>query len=146
MPHVVILYTGNLEAQTDMGGLCRGMADTMLTIRAEDGSQVFPTGGTRVYAYPAPHYAISDGGAAGRAAGGDGDYGFVYINLRMGAGRTPAVQKAAGDALLACARAHLAPLFDHPCRHLGLTVQVDEAPGQVYDAKHSTLHPLFARK
>jgi 5-carboxymethyl-2-hydroxymuconate isomerase len=146
MPHVVILYTGNLESQTDMSGLCRGIADTMLTIRAEDGSQVFPTGGTRVYAYPAPHHAVSDGGAAGRAAGGDGDYGFIYVNLRMGAGRSDAVKKASGDAITACAKAHLAPLFEQPGKHLGLTVQVDEAPGQVYDAKHSTLHPLFAKK
>ena len=146
MPHVVIFYTGNLEAQTDIGGLCRSIADTMLTVRTEDGSQVFPTGGTRVYAYPAPHYAVSDGGAAGRAAGGDGDYGFIYVNLRMGAGRSEAVKKAAGDAITASAKAHLAPLFAHPQKHLGLTVQVDEAPGQVYDAKHSTLHSLFAKR
>ena len=39
----------------------------------------------------------------------------------------------------------LAPLFAQPGKHLGLTVQVDEAPGQVYDAKHSTLHPLFKK-
>lgn len=143
MPHVVILYTGNLESQTDMSGLCRKLADTMLTVRAEDGSQVFPTGGIRVYAYPAPHYSVSDGGTAGKAAGGDGDYGFIYLNLRMGRGRTAEVQKAAGDALLACAKDHLAPMFDR--RHVGLTVQVDESPGQVYDAKHSTLHPLFAK-
>jgi len=146
VPHVVILYTGNLEAHTDMSGLCRGIADAMLTIRAEDGSQVFPTGGTRVYAYPAPHHAVSDGGAAGRAAGGDGDYGFIYINLRMGAGRSAAVHKAAGDAITACAKAQLAALFELPQKHVGLTVQVDEAPGQVYDAKHSTLHPLFAKR
>ena len=146
MPHVVILYTGNLEAQTDMSRLCRGIADTMLTIRAEDGSQVFPTGGTRVYAYTAPHYAVSDGGAAGRAAGGDGDYGFIYVNLRMGAGRSDAVKKASGDAITACAKAYLAPLCEQPGKHLGLTVQGDEAPGQVYDAKHSTRHPLFAKK
>lgn len=86
---------------------------------------------------------MADGGAAGRAAGGDGDYGFIYINLRMGRGRTAAVQQQAGDALLACARRHLQPLFAQ--RHLGLTVQVDESPGQVYDGKHSTLHPLFSR-
>ena len=98
---------------------------------------------TRVLAYPAPHSAVADGGAAGRAAGGDGDYGFIYINLRMGRGRSAAVQQQAGDALLACARRHLQPLFAQ--RHLGLTVQVDESPGQVYDGKHSTLHPLFSR-
>src|SRR5436853_304372 len=104
MPHVVILYTASLDAHTDMTQLCRALADTMLTVRAEDGAQVFPTGGTRVLAYPAPHSAVADGGAAGRAAGGDGDYGFIYINLRMGRGRSAAVQQQAGDALLACAR------------------------------------------
>ena len=141
MPHVVILYTGNLESDADMGGLCRKLADTMLTVCAEDGSQVFPTGGVRVFAYPAPHYAVADGGAAGIAAGGDGNYGFIYLNLRMGRGRSDEVKKQAGDALLQCAREHLQPVFDK--RHLGLTVQVDESPGQVYDAKHSNLHPLF---
>ncbi|MBB6578213.1 5-carboxymethyl-2-hydroxymuconate isomerase [Comamonas odontotermitis] len=141
MPHVVVLYTGNLEQRSDMAALCRSLADTMLTVRAEDGSQVFPTGGTRVYAYPAPHFAVADGGAAGKAAGGDGDYHFVYINLRMGKGRSDAVKTKTGDALLACAKAHFANLFDK--RHMGLTVQVDESPGQVYDGKHSSLHPLF---
>jgi 5-carboxymethyl-2-hydroxymuconate isomerase len=118
----------------------------MLTVHAEGGKQIFPTGGTRVFAYPAPHYAVSDGGQAGRAAGGDGEYGFIYINLRMGVGRSDAVKKTAGDALLACANSHLAPLFATPGKHLGLTVQIDEVPGQVYDGKHSTLHPLFTRK
>ena len=61
----------------------------------------------------------------------------------MGRGRSDAVKKQAGDALLQCAKAHLQPVFDK--HHLGLTVQVDEAPGQVYDGKHSTLHPLFAK-
>ncbi|MEN5179656.1 5-carboxymethyl-2-hydroxymuconate isomerase [Comamonas testosteroni] len=141
MPHVVVLYTGNLDQRSDMAALCRSLADTMLTVHAEDGSQVFPTGGTRVLAYPAPHFAVADGGAAGKAAGGDGDYHFVYINLRMGKGRSNAVKTQAGDALLACAKAHFATLLDE--RHMGLTVQVDESPGQVYDGKHSSLHPLF---
>ena len=70
MPHLVILYTGNLDAIVDMPALCRELADTMLAVRDDDGAQVFPTGGTRVLAYPAPHFAVADGGAAGRAAGG----------------------------------------------------------------------------
>lgn len=143
MPHVVIFYTAHLDAHTHMGSLCRKLADTMQGVLAEDGSQVFPTGGIRVFAYPAPHSAVADGGAAGKAAGGDGDYDFLYLNLRMGRGRSELVKKRAGDALLDCARAHLQPVFEQ--RHLGLTVQVDEAPGQVYDGKHSTLHPLFAK-
>ncbi|MEY4712347.1 MAG: hypothetical protein RIS88_1797 [Pseudomonadota bacterium] len=132
MPHLVILYTAHLDPAADMTALCRRLADAMLQVRDEAGQQVFPTGGTRVLAYPAAHYAVADG---------QGDYGFIYMNLRMGAGRSDAVKQRAGDAILAAARAHLAPLFERS--PLGLTVQVDESPGQVYDGKHSTLHPLF---
>ncbi len=141
MPHVVILYTGNLESEAGMSQLCRKLADTMLSVRDEAGKQVFPTGGTRVYALPAPHFAMADGGAACRAAGGTGDYGFIYINLRMGRGRTAQVQKAAGDVLLDVAKAHVAPLMAR--RHLGLTLQIDESPSQVYDGKFGNLHSLF---
>lgn len=140
MPHLVILYTGKLDAQVDMPGLCRALADAMLTVRDEAGAQVFPTGGTRVLAYPAAHWAVADGGAAGRAAGGSGDYGFMYLNLRMGRGRSDAVKKAAGEAVATVARTRLAPLMAQA--HLGLTVQVDEGQ-EAFDAKHSTLHPLF---
>lgn len=132
MPHCVILYTPNIERKTDMTRLCRSLADEMLTILDEGGKQVFPTGGTRVLAYPASHYAVADG---------KGDYAFVYLNVRMGAGRSAAVKQAAGDRLLARVKEHFAPIFDHEL--IGITLQVDESPQQVYDAKHSTLHPLF---
>ncbi|MBK6866340.1 MAG: 5-carboxymethyl-2-hydroxymuconate isomerase [Ideonella sp.] len=140
MPHLVILYSGNLDARSDMSALCRSLADTMLAQRDEAGAPVFPPGGTRVLAYPAPHFAISDGGEAGQAAGGDGDYGFVWLNLRMGRGRSEAVQQGVGRALMAVAKAHFDPLM--ATMHLGVTLQVDVG-AEVFDAKHSTLHPLF---
>jgi 5-carboxymethyl-2-hydroxymuconate isomerase len=142
MPHLVILYTPNLDAKTDMTALCRSLADTMLTVRDEAGAQVYPTGGTRVLAYPAAHYAVADGGAAGRAAGGSGDYAFVYMNLRMGKGRTDATKNAAGKALSACAKAYFENLLK--TEHIGITVQVDEGQ-EAYDDKMSTLHPLFKK-
>ena len=142
MPHLVILCSGNLEARTDLTALCRSLAETMLAQRDEAGQAVFPPGGTRVLAYPAPHFAISDGGAAGRAAGGSGEYGFAYLNLRMGRGRSAAVQQAVGQALLAVAQAHFAPLM--ATMHLGVTLQIDVG-AEVFDAKHSSLHPLFPR-
>jgi 5-carboxymethyl-2-hydroxymuconate isomerase len=132
MPHMVILYTPNVEARTDMSALCRTLADEMLTVLDEAGKQVFPTGGTRVLAYPATHYAVADG---------KGDYAFVYLNVRMGAGRSEAVKKMAGDRLLAKVKEHFAPIFEQA--PIGITLQIDESPGQVYDAKHSSLHPLF---
>ena len=132
MPHLVLLYTPDLEQQADMPGLCRALADSMLQQRDESGKAVFPTGGTRVLAYPAAHCAVADG---------KGDYGFLYANLRMGAGRSAAVHKAVGDSLLAVLRAYLDDLLQQ--RPLGITLQIDESPGQVYDGKHSSLHPLF---
>ena len=141
MPHLVILYTPNLEGKTDMTALCRALADTMLMQHDEAGKQVFPTGGTRVYAYPAAHYAVADGGRAGKAVNGSTDYAFVYLNLRMGAGRSDAIKKRAGDALLAGAKSHFDLLLQ--TSPLGITLNIDESPGQVYDGKLSSLHPLF---
>ena len=131
MPHLVILYTPQLDAETDMTALCRTLADTMLAVRDEAGKQVFPTGGTRVLAYPAAHHAVADG---------QRDYAFAYLNIRMARGRSDAVKKQAGDALLAAAKAHLAPVFER--RLLGLTLQIDEG-AEVFDGKLSTIHPLF---
>ena len=131
MPHLVILYTSNLETETDMTALCRSLADTMLAVHDDNGKQVFPTGGTRVLAYPAAHYAVADGRE---------DYAFVYLNLRMGQGRPDAIHKKVGDALLMTTKTHFQPVFRQ--RHIGITLQIDEGP-EVFDAKHSNLHPLF---
>src|SRR5689334_8608688 len=132
MPHCVILYTPNLEPKLEMGALCRKLADSMLTLRDEADKPVFPLGGTRVLAYPAAHHAVADGKA---------DYGFMYLNVRMAAGRSAAVQKQAGDQLLEVVKQHVAPWFDESL--VGITLQIDESPGQVFDGKHSTLHPYF---
>ena len=132
MPHLVILYTANLETRTDMGTLCRLLADTMLKQLDETGRPVFPSGGTRVLAYPAAHSAVADG---------KGDYAFAYLNVRMASGRSDAVKKKAGDDLLATTRAHFGRLL--ATSHIGITLQIDESPGQVYDGKLSSLHPLF---
>ena len=140
MPHLVILYTGQLDHEVSMTALCRQMADAMLTVKDEEGKQVFPTGGTRVLAYPAPHYAVADGGVAGREAGGSGDYAFVYLNVRMGRGRSEATQQRAGQILLDEAKAFFAPVMAQ--RHIGITLQIDVGP-EVFDAKLSNLHPLF---
>jgi 5-carboxymethyl-2-hydroxymuconate isomerase len=133
MPHLVVLYTANLDAETDMSALCRSLADTLIAVRDEHSRQVYPTGGVRVLAYPAAHHAVADGKR---------DYAFAYLNLRMGRGRSEAVKQRAGAALLAAAKAHFEPLF--ASRHIGLTLQIDEGQ-EVFDAKLGTIHPLFGK-
>ncbi|HEY9094665.1 MAG TPA: 5-carboxymethyl-2-hydroxymuconate isomerase [Hydrogenophaga sp.] len=148
MPHLVILYTPNLDQPAeqggvDMGGLCRALCNAMLSVRDEQDRPVFPTGGTRVFAYPAAHCAVADGGATGEAAGLGGDYAFVYMNLRMAQGRSALVHQRVGAALDACVKQRFAEQLAR--RPIGITVQVDEGH-EVFDAKNSSLHPLFQKK
>jgi len=134
MPHLVILYTPNLEPRTDLTALARALADTMIAQRDEAGAPVFPVAGTRVLAYPAAHFAVADG---------SGDFGFIYMTLRMARGRSAAVQQRLGDALAAVARAHVAPLLAE--HRVSITLQIDEG-AEVFDAKLGNLHPLFQTK
>lgn len=133
MPHLVILYTPQLDNETDMDGLCRKLADTMIALKDEAGKAVFPLGGTRVLAYPAAHHAVADGSR---------DCAFAYFNLRMGRGRSDLVKKQAGDALVAVAREQLGPVLAR--RPVGLTLQVDEGQ-EAFDGKFGNLHALFAK-
>ena len=132
MPHVIVQYTANLEPEVDMPALCREIAAVLVEQKDETGGPLFPVGGTRVLAYPAQVYAVADG---------KGDYGFCYINIRIAHGRSEPAKKRSGDAVLAKVQARFAAAFGK--KHVGVTLQIDESPGQVYDAKHSNLHPLF---
>jgi len=133
MPHVVVQYSANLEAGVDMPALCRDIAAVLIEQRDDAGGPLFPPGGTRVLAYPAHFSAVADG---------KHDYRFCYINIRVAAGRSPASLKKSGDAVLAKVQARFADCFGKNL--VGVTIQIDESgPGQVYDAKHNNLHPLF---
>ena len=133
MPHLVILYTANLDKDIDMSALSRELCDTMLAQRDESDEQLFPTAGTRVLAYPAPHHAVADG---------QRDYGFVYLNLRMTLGRSDAVKEQVGQALLACVKSNFDALLAR--RHVGITLQIDEG-AEVFNARHSSIYPLFTQ-
>jgi 5-carboxymethyl-2-hydroxymuconate isomerase len=59
----------------------------------------------------------------------------------MATGRSDAVKKRVGDALLERLKRHVEPLLAK--RRVGITLQIDESPGQVYDGKCGNLHSLF---
>jgi 5-carboxymethyl-2-hydroxymuconate isomerase len=131
MPHVVVQYTANLGAEARIGALCQSLAEVLVAQRDGAGGRVFPIGGTRVLAYPTAHFAVADGAP---------DRAFVYLNVRIAAGRERALVTAAGEAMMAVVRSHFAAIF--ASRALGITLQIDEG-APVFDAKHSSLHPLF---
>ena len=83
--------------------------------------------GTRVMAWPAPHFAVADGHP---------DRAFIYLNLLITPGRSAAMVQRAGEAVLASCKAHLAPVF---AKHaVGLTLQIHEG-APVYEGKHNNL-------
>lgn len=126
MPHLKIEYTANLDAHADIGELCKTLSQTLVTLKDDQGAPVFPLLGTRVLAYPAAQYAVADG-EQGRA--------FVYLNMRITPGRSDALVKAVGDAVLAAAQAQLAPALDKlPLR---LTLHIDATPPG-YEGKFSS--------
>ena len=108
----------------------------MLAQRDEAGAPVFPPGGTRVLAYPAPHFARWR-----RRPSGDYCASPTSTCAWAAAAARPVQQARRRGAAGRGASAHFEPLFE-PALHLGVTLQIDEG-AEVFDAKHSTLHPLF---
>lgn len=96
-------------------------------LRNDASEPVFPLTGTRVMAWPAAHYAVADGAP---------DRAFIYLLLRIKPGRSDAIKKKAGDAVLAAALAHLEPVFAQHA--VGLTLEVDEG-AHIYEGKQNNL-------
>lgn len=134
MPYLRIEYTANLEAEADMGALCKTLTRVLVEQKDEAGRAIFPPGGTRVFAYPAAYYAVADAKQ---------DYAFVYLNLRMLPGRSKAIIARIGDAILDRTKNHFAKIFAD--RLIGILVHLDESTAQVYSGKHNNLNALFTQ-
>jgi len=139
VPHLVIQHTPNIK--TDFKALCVSLLQTLLSIRDEEGKQVFPEGGTRVLTYPAAECAVGDG---------KGDYGFMYLNLRIFTGRGAAVVKDTGDKLMAVLKEQMEPARSK--LPMGITLNIEETPAQLgnpvlltYEGFHNNLRAVFGR-
>lgn len=123
MPHLVVQYSINLDASTDVQELC----STLNRVMAETG--LFPLGGIRVRAQACTAYAIADL---------DRKNGFADMVLRMGAGRSEADRKRAGEAIMAAAKAHFHAQLEEP--HFALSLEVIEIDPDL-SWKVNSIHP-----
>lgn len=98
MPHLRFEYSKGLARIADLTGFAAIMRDTMLA------TGVFPLGGIRVRGFQADVCALADGG----------DYHFLDMVLRMGAGRDAATHEKVADMLYDAARALLEPQITTP--------------------------------
>jgi 5-carboxymethyl-2-hydroxymuconate isomerase len=126
MPHFIVEYTANLEAEGDLPGLLQKINAAMI---AQGG--VFPIGGIRSRAIRLDCYRMADGEA---------DYAFVHATLKIGAGRDEATRKRAGDALFEVMKSHFAALYDK--RYLALSMEIAEF-SEAGTWKHNNVHARF---
>jgi 5-carboxymethyl-2-hydroxymuconate isomerase len=140
VPLIIVQYTANIR--TDMTALCRKLATTLLSIRDEQLAQVYPEGGLKVMAYPATHYAVGDGL--------HDDHAFIYVNLRIVAGRSEAVVRNTGERIMDSIREHIEPVFSRS--PIGVTFHLElqpvEKPGPIimaYEGRHNNLRAIYGR-
>lgn len=127
MPHLRLEYSSNLEAEGRIDSLCHELAHRIDTLFDGD-KKVFPTGGIRVRAFACDHVAIGDGSL---------DAAFVHANFAIGRGRSEAVRRSTGDALLAVLEAHFADLYEK--RALALSLELNEF-NELGTWKHNNIH------
>ena len=133
MSHMTLEYSGNLRHGGGFGDLCRKLAQYMTALEV-DGSPVFPPGGVRVRAIPCDEYCIADGTLS--------DAGFVHAILKIGAGRSDTVKRAACHGLFDVMKAHFAESYAN--RGLALSLELNEF-SEAGTLKHNNLHARFKK-
>ncbi len=128
MPHLIVEYSANLEGTVDI----RALVDAVHTAALETG--VFPIGGLRTRAERRDVFAVADRHA---------DNGFIHVQARIGAGRSPEVRQKAAEHLFAAVKRVTADAFAN--RPLGLTLEVVEMD-PIGALKHNNLHDIVAAR
>lgn len=128
MPHLFVEYSANLDHVLDIPRLVAAVHAAAL----ETG--VFPIGGIRTRAERRDIYAIADCHP---------DNGFVYVQARIGKGRTPEVRQKAAEHIFAEVKSETAKVF--VSRPLGLTLEIVEID-PVGSLKNNNLHEIVERR
>ena len=127
MPHQVIEYSANLEADLDIDKLVEVMHATAVSIDA------LPIGGIRTRAARRDVFRISDSHP---------DNTFVNVTLRV-APRPPEVKKAVGETLFQALREFVQPVFDK--RPIALSLEIQEIDAE-FRWKHGNIRDYLAQR
>jgi 5-carboxymethyl-2-hydroxymuconate isomerase len=128
MPHLIIEYSANLEADLDMAQLAGTIHEAALA------TGVFPIGGCRTRLARRDVYIIGDGHLDNR---------FIHVQARIGTGRTPEVRQKAAERIFDSLKHATAEVFArYP---LGLTFEIVEI-NPTGSLKHNNLHDIIAAR
>jgi len=128
MPHLIIEYSANLDADLDMRGLAEAIHAAALA------TGVFPIGGCRTRLARRDSYVIGDGHPDNR---------FIHLQARIGAGRPENVRAEAAAQIFEVLKRATSGVFAE--RPLGLTIEIVEID-PVGSLKHNNLHDIIARR
>ena len=109
MPHIVVDYSANLEADIAPMRLVEAVHAAALA------QPIFESIGVRTRAARREHFLVADG---------DPSHAFIAVTARIGPGRTVEARKAASEAIMAALYAAVEPIYR--ARGLVLSVEVTE--------------------
>lgn len=127
MPHQVIEYSANLEAELDIDGLVQTMHETAVSIDA------LPIGGIRTRAARRDVYRVADSHP---------DNTFINVTLRV-APRPPEIKKEVGERLFDALKRFVQPEFDK--RPMALSLEIQEIDAE-FRWKHSNIRDYLAQR
>ena len=128
MPHQIIEYSANLDADMNIDELVAALHETAAGIDA------LPVGGLRTRAVRRDHFKIADGHP---------DNTFINVTLRVAQGRTLEIRQDAGERLFAALRDFIAPIFDR--RPMALSCEIQEISPETR-WKQSNIRDHLARR
>jgi 5-carboxymethyl-2-hydroxymuconate isomerase len=128
MPHLIIDYSANLDADLVMAKLASALHAAAL----ETG--VFPIGGCRTRLARREVYVIGDGHSDNR---------YVHVQARIGSGRSPEVRQKAADHIFARLKMEMEDIYAR--FPLGLTFEIVEID-PIGSLKHNNLHEIIAAR
>ena len=109
MPHLTIEYSSNLDGDIDIAAFCESLRCAMVETGA------FPMAGIRVRALRCEHWAIADG---------EPTHAFIDMSIRLRAGRSDAVRKAAVSHVFSAAETFLRDILN--VHSLALSIEMRE--------------------
>ena len=128
MPHILIDYSANLDADLDLRDLARAVHERALA------TGVFPIGGTRTRIERREIYVIGDGHPENR---------YIHVQARIGVGRSPEVRQRVAEEMFAVVKDFTAGIFAN--KPLGLTLEIVEID-PVGALRHNNLHEIIAAR
>ncbi|OBY56884.1 5-carboxymethyl-2-hydroxymuconate Delta-isomerase [Pseudomonas nitroreducens] len=126
MPHFIVEYTHNIEAEANLPSLFEKVHASL------GASGIFPLGGIRSRAIRLDTWRMADG---------QQDYAFAHMSLKVGAGRDLETRRHVAEALFQVITAHFATLQQR--RLLALSFEMSELNAEL-NYKQNNVHAFLS--